>query len=312
MTDFSAAEPAAKTLTLETEDLHRIPVWVYAPQPDVRGIIQVLHGLGEHSRRYARFAGVANARGYAVVCHDHRGHGGHDPENRGYFAPADGWNRLVSDALCVHEFAADRFPGQPHTLLGHSMGSYLAQSFAMHHGARLNALLLSGSTWYGRAQPVFANLLARAECWRVGEHRHSALLDKLGFANFNRRFEPARTEFDWLSHDDEEVDKYAADPNCGGPFTAGLWRDVTGGLYEISSDMQLARVPTDLPILITGGELDPLGGERGMGKLALHYAQTSHSRLSVKIYPGGRHEMLNEVNRDQVTADWLDWIDRST
>jgi alpha-beta hydrolase superfamily lysophospholipase len=311
MTDIDAGTPTSQELTLQTEDLHEIHIRLFAPQGEVRGVIQIIHGLGEHAGRYKRFADAANIRGFAVVAYDQRGHGDHDPENRGYFGARDGWNLLVSDALCVHEFAKEQFPGKPQILMGHSMGSFVAQSFAMHHGSRIDALILSGSTWTGRLEAMAANLLARIECWRVGAHRTSKLLDKLGYSNFNRRFEPARTEYDWLSHDDTEVDRYAEDPRCGGPYTAGAWRDLTGGLYEIGSDLQISRIPTDLPILISGGELDPVGGERKMGKLALHYAQTSHGRLKVKIYPGGRHEMLNEVNRDQVTADWLDWIEQN-
>ncbi len=108
------------------------------------------------------------------------------------------------------------------------------------------------------------------------------------------------------------MDKYAADPLCGGPYSSGLWLDLLGGLFEISSDHALTRIPTDLPILITGGAADPVGGDAGMSKLALHYAQTLHQRLKIKIYPDGRHEMLNDINRDEVTADWLAWIDATT
>jgi len=192
------------------------------------------------------------------------------------------------------------------------MGSFVAQSFAMLYGDRLSALLLSGSTWPGRIPVLAGHLLARIEAWRVGRRRESALLDKLGFGAHNRRFEPARTEFDWLSRDENEVDRYVEDPLCGGPYTAGLWVDLTGALLKIASDDNLMRIPSDLPILITGGAVDPVGGERRLGDLALHYAQTQHGRLKVKVYPDGRHEMLNDINRDDVTADWLDWIESST
>jgi len=113
---------------------------------------------------------------------------------------------------------------------------------------------------------------------------------------------------DWLSRDANEVDRYIADPLCGGPFTCGLWRDLLGGLFALGSDRALRRVPGELPILITGGSADPVGGEDGMARLAMHYMQTLHQRVQLKIYADGRHEMLNETNRDQVTVDWLDWI----
>lgn len=294
-------------------DGHRIHLQVFTPgsDNDALGVIQILHGLGEYGDRYARFAAAANERGFAVCVHDHRGHGSH-ADVPGYFAVRKGWQLLTDDALIVHQHLRDRYDEQPFTLLGHSMGSYVAQSFAMLHGDRLSALLLSASTWPSRIQLAAGHLLARIECWRQGETRSSPLLDKLGFGDFNKRFDPARTELDWLSRDEEEVDKYIADPLCGGPYTAGLWRDLTGGLFQIASDDAVNRVPRDLPILITGGEKDPVGGEKGLGKLAMHYAQTGHTRLKVRLYPDGRHEMLNEINRDEVTRDWLDWIAANT
>lgn len=281
----------------------------YEPEGTALGIVQVLHGLGEHAGRYRRFAGAAVARGFAVVVHNHRGHG-KNAKVRGFFALEDGWERLIEDALAVQQFAVDAVGASKVALLGHSMGSFLAQSFAIRYGARLSALLLSGSTWSSRLKLVPAHLLAREEVMRLGARSPSPLLDSLGFDQLNRPFEPARTPYDWLSRDENEVDAYISDPLNGGPFTSGLWRDLTGGMIAIASDSALERIPADLPILITGGGRDPLGGDSGMGKLALHYAQTGHQRLTVKIYPDGRHEMLNELNRDEVTADWLDWLSR--
>jgi len=310
-TDYLLANAKPERLLLNAEDGHEIHVQLWSPATQTRGVIQIIHGLGEHGNRYARFAEVAAGRGFIVAVHDHRGHGDHG-NTPGFFAVKDGWQLLLTDSLMVHEFLVLRFPDLPVTLLGHSMGSFIAQNFAIHHGGRLAALLLSASTWAPRVETLAGNLLARIECWRLGAHRHSALLDKLGFGNFNKPFAPARTELDWLSRDTDEVDAYISDPFCGGPYTAGLWRDLTGGLLEGASDNNVLRVPGDLPILITGGEQDPVGGERGLGELALHYAQTGHGHLTVKIYKDGRHEMLNDINRDEVTADWLDWIDLNT
>ena len=298
-------------LTVAGDGGHKIRTQLFVPDTTPIGIIQVTHGLGEHIDRYARFAASANERGFIVIGHDHRGHGDHD-DQRGYFAPKDGWRLVVDDILKVQQYAAERFPDLPITLLGHSMGSFFAQYFAMIHGGRLSALVLSGSTWPPKSLSVFGNLIARLVCFFRDERSESALLDNLGFGSHNKRFKPARTEYDWLSRDEAEVDKYIADPRCGGPFTAGLWRDLTSLLLRLGSDEAINRIPSDLPILITGGSEDPVGGEDGMGTLALHLAQTLHSRIKVKIYPDGRHEMLNETNRDAVTDDWLTWIASST
>jgi len=293
--------------TLATASGYRIHVDFYRDAAEPRCIVQLLHGLGEHAGRYRRLAGALAAAGYGTVVHDHRGHGEH-AILAGFFAEKKGWQTVVDDALAVHELIGERYPGTPVVLLGHSMGSFLAQSFAMHHGGRLAGLVLSGSGWPSRATVVPGWLLARAIAASVGRRGESALLDRIGFGNFNRRFEPARTPFDWLSRDEAEVDKYVADPLCGGPYSAGLWLDLLGGLIEISSDNALTRIPADLPILIMGGADDPVGGEDSMAKLAMHYAQTGHQRISLKSYPQGRHEMLNETNRDEVTADLIDWL----
>ena len=300
-------ESAHERATLQASDGHEIHVQVWSPAESARGVIQILHGVGEYGDRYARFASAATARGFAVGVHDHRGHG-ESSDELGHFADTDGWHAVVNDLHTVNRRLRESHAGTPLILLGHSMGSYIAQFYAMHYSGNLSALILSASTWSSRLQLYLAYTIAEIEYWRLGTRGRSAVLDKLGFGNFNNAFRPARTELDWLSRDDLEVDRYVADPLCGGPYSCGLWLDLIGGLLDISSDNALSRIPTDLPILITGGAADPVGGDRGMSKLAMHYAQTGHQRLKVKTYPGGRHVTLNDINRDEVTSDWLAWI----
>lgn len=296
---------------LAAADGHEIHVQLWQPESEVSCVIQVVHGLGEHADRYDRFAAAAATRGYALCIHDHRGHGGHGNEP-GHFADTNGWHKVNSDTEMVNDFVREHFEGLPIVLLGHSMGSFIAQTFAMHFGARLSGLILSGSNWPSRLQLTLPYVLARVESWRLGGRGKSALVDQLGFGNFNKPFLPARTDLDWLSRDEAEVDKYVSDPLCGGPYSCRLWLDLIGGLFNVASDHALTRVPADLPILITGGGSDPVGGDKGMTRLAMHYAQTSHQRIKVKIYDEGRHEMLNEINRDEVTDDWLNWIATTT
>ncbi len=295
------------TTELDAPGGHKVPVYLWEPAGAPGAIVQVFHGLGEHSARYGRFADAATRAGFVVCAHDHRGHGP-TAETIGFFAPQDGWQHLVTDGKIVTDFLKTRYTNQPVVLLGHSMGSYIAQSYAMQHGEELVALALSGSTWPSRMLVRVGRLLARFEAWRLGRQGESALLNKLGFGDFNKKFEPARTELDWLSRDNDEVDRYVADPLCGGPYTAGLWLDLLGGLLEVSEDTNLARIPAELPILITGGADDPVGGERGMLQLAEHYESTGHASLSEAIYAEGRHEMFNETNRDEFTSDLLRWI----
>jgi alpha-beta hydrolase superfamily lysophospholipase len=297
--------------TLPAADGLALHVNTWMPDGPPGAVIQVVHGLGEHSARYARFAAAAAGRGYAVVAHDQRGHGEHADEP-GCFAAKGGWRKVVDDVHAVNAAIRTRHPDTPIVLLGHSMGAFVVQAFAMHHGGYLAGLILSACTWFPRLRLAPLIALTRVESWRLGGSGHSRLLDYFGFSGFNRRFQPARTGYDWLSRDPAEVDAYAADPLCGGPFTCSLWSDFAGGLWTVSQRESIGRVPGDLPILITGGADDPLGGDRGMGRLALHYAETLHNRLTVRIYPGGRHEMLNEINRDDAMADWLNWIGATT
>ncbi len=290
-------------------DGHRIPVYLWEPASEPTAVVQIFHGLGEHAARYGRFAAKALEAGYAICAHDHRGHG---PEtgSYGYFGRERGWEMLAADGRLVFESLQARFPGKDIVLLGHSMGSYVAQNYAIQHGKDLAALILSGSWWPNRWLTRIARWLARFEGWRLGHTGKSALLDKLGFGDFNRRFEPARTEFDWLSRDPGEVDKYVADPLCGGPYTAGLWLDLLGGLLEVSKSDNLRRIPRALPILITGGADDPVGGTSGMQKLISRYESLGHADVSLRVYADGRHEMFNETNRDEFTTDVLDWTAR--
>ena len=292
---------------LQAADGHDVRVRIWRPTGPATHVIQILHGLGEHADRYDRFATAAATRGCVVYCHDHRGHGSH-AEQTGHFAGNDGWGLVIGDVYTVYQDIVARHADLPLTILGHSMGSYIAQSFLIRHDVRIAALILSASTWPARLQLRLGSILARFEDWRLGGNRNSAILNQLGFGNYNKAFHPSRTGYDWLTRDEKEVDRYVADPFCGGPYSASLWTDLTVGLLEISTDKALRRIACDLPILISGGEVDPVGGDKGMTKLAMHYAMTGHQRLTVKIYSDGRHEMLNEIVRDDVTQEWLEWI----
>jgi len=311
MIDTAEGAPNCHRSVLTAEDGQQILVdsWRPADDTDARAVIQILHGLGEHPARYERFASLCVRQGFAVVAHAHRGHGENcDEQNLGHYADQDVWNRVVGDALLVQEEIMARFPGLPLVLLGHSMGSYIAQCFMMRHAGNVQALILSAPTYASRLQLRTGHLLAAFEVWRSGPRMKSALLNQLSFGGFNQRFAPNRTEFDWLSRDENEVDKYVADPLCGALSSNKLWHDLTGGLLEITSRRSLSRIPAHLPILITGGEQDSVGGAKGLGRLARAYRATGHSDVSLRVYDGARHEMLNETNRDEFSADVFNWI----
>ncbi|MBT5219605.1 MAG: alpha/beta hydrolase [Woeseia sp.] len=294
---------------INAPDGHSIPVFEWCPSdapPTL--VIQVLHGLGEHAGRYERFAAACNADRIAVIAHNHRGHG--RVQGFGHYADHDGWPKVISDVLQVRQHIAELFPTVPVVLLGHSMGSYIAQSFVMRHGGNNHALILSASTYAPRGQLRAGHLCAQLLTALTGGQRVNSFLNHSGLGKFNERFKPARTKFDWLSRDEAEVDRYIQDPLCGGDFSNKLWADLTGGLLEITSGDAAATVRQDLPILILGGERDPVGGAIGLTLLADVYRKTGHDDVTLKIYPEGRHEMLNETNRDEVTRDIIEWIQK--
>jgi alpha-beta hydrolase superfamily lysophospholipase len=294
-------------LVIDAPDGHRIRPTLWQPSGTPAAIVQVLHGLSEHLGRYERFAAACVARGFAFIGHNHRGHGPH-PETVGHFSDRDGWRKVVGDVVAVQRFARSRWPDRPLVLFGHSMGSYIAQCAVAREPHGFAALALSGSTSSDRAQLHAGLWLARLAVLVSGGRHASPMLHKLGFENFNRRFAPARTDVDWLTRDEAEVDKNVADPLCGIPLSNRLWADLLGGLLEVTSPHTLRRIPRNLPILITGGEEDPVGGRRGMTRLAEAYRQTGHDDVTVKVWPHGRHEMLNEFQREAFTAFVLEWM----
>ena len=214
--------------------------------------MQILHGLAEHAGRYERFAAAANKQGYTVVAHDHRGHGPKcAPHRLGHFADRQGWSKVIADVDVVRTYIRSRFEAVPLVLFGHSMGSYVAQSYVMRHADVVDGLILSGSTWPQRG-PVS---LARGLAWFLstlrGPTSRGSLMTKLSFGAFNKRFEPVRTRFDWLSRDENEVDRYIDDPLCGATSSNQLWHDLLGGILEIGQAESLARLTKTLPLLST-------------------------------------------------------------
>ncbi|HXZ85710.1 MAG TPA: alpha/beta hydrolase, partial [Myxococcota bacterium] len=283
-----------------------VELFVRRFEPDgsraVRGTVQVLHGMGEHGARYERLAQALTDLGFAVFAADCRGHGetAASPAELGFFAERDGWQRLVSDVRALDARISELQPGKPRVLLGHSMGSFLALDCLTQFGDALAAAVLSGSNGGASGSALAFRVLAEIERRRLGARAESALLRKLLFGRFNAAFEPARTAFDWLSRDPDEVAKYVADPRCGFVLTAGGFADLAGALQRLARRAVLARIPSALPIYLFGGELDPVGGRTGIGRLAAELRAAGVERVVERVYPGGRHEMLNETNRDEV------------
>ena len=284
----------------------QVYVW---PVDAPKAVVQLVHGMAEHMGRYDRLAQALNQAGYAVVGHDHLGHGPiAKKEELGYFGPKDGWDSLIRDMHGVTEYAKGRFPSLPFALLGHSMGSFAAREYLLRYGGELSACVLSGTGWHPAALASSARCMA-ALCGALSWTKPAHFVNKMGFGSYNKAFQPARTPFDWLSRDEKEVDKYVADPLCGFVFTARGFYDMFGGLKALSDLSRLQSMPKDLPVYFLSGAMDPVGTQgKGVETVARQFRDAGMKNVTVKLYEGGRHEMFNEINRDEVTADLIGWL----
>jgi alpha-beta hydrolase superfamily lysophospholipase len=299
------------TTTVTASDGAALYTHRWLPDGSPKAVVQIAHGMAEHSARYARLAQALTDNGYAVYAHDHRGHGATASEaDHGYFAGENGWDAVVADVRAVTRFAQEEQPGLPVFLLGHSMGSFLSRSYVIEDSRDLAGLVLSGTGGDPGPLGKVGLAVARLEARLRGGRHVSPMLDKLTFGQFNAAFKPNRTGFDWLSRDEAEVDAYVADPLCGRTFTSGFFVDLFGGIQRINDRKQVARVRRDLPILLVAGDKDPVGdGGKGPRAVGEQYSSVGIVDVTCTLYPGARHEIFNETNRDEVTQDVIAWLD---
>ena len=298
------------TFTLTAGDGTQIHVYRWLPDGEPTAIVQIAHGMAEHAGRYERFAQALTGQGYAVYAEDHRGHGvTSESTGVGYLADGDGFDTVAEDFVTVFDKASDEFPGLPRVLFGHSMGSMLARHFATKHSEDISALIVSGTAGdpgiLGKAGKGVATLESKIR----GKRTPSPLMNKLVFGEYNKAFKPTRTDFDWLSRDEAEVDAYIADPHCGKVFSSGFYVDLLSGLDRVNSEEHVSTVRPDLPILLIAGDRDPVGANgKGVEAVGAQYEKVGVTDVTVILYPGARHELLNETNRDEVTEGILSWL----
>ncbi len=283
---------------------------VWLPQQAPKGIVQLVHGVGEHVGRYHQAACFWAQHGFLVCGEDHLGHGLTEGGPRGYFAPKDGWSLVVEDIHALRLRMGQQYPGVPYFLLGHSMGSFLTRTYLIRYPGDVDGAILSGTGQESAPLVALGKLLAGVERRRRGEHGVSPLVNSLSLGAYNRKFRPNRTGADWISSDPAMVDEYLADPLCQSPSTAAMFQDMMGGLQFIAKKENLARMDPNTPIFFFSGDQDPVGGMgKGVRKVYRMFQQAGCRDVRLRLYPGGRHEMLHETVGDQVQQDVLDWLE---
>lgn len=294
------------TRLITSKDGHQIEVLTW-PNPQAKAWVHLLHGMAEHVSRYDEFANHLVDAGFAVVAHNHRGHGASPSTTIGLYAEQDGWQKVLQDIDTVR----DDIPTDiPYFMFAHSMGTFITQAYLATQPKPIDGLILSGSNIQPSPLLKAGRVVANIERLRKGAMNSSGLLQFLSFGSFNNAFKPNRTEFDWLSRDDTQVDKYIADPLCGFDCKIQLWLDMFAGLIDLYGNKTYRKIQKDLPILLFGGDKDPVGEMgKGVPKLAKAYETSGQNNVTCKLYENGRHEMLNEINRKEVYCDVVNWLD---
>ena len=298
-----------------SSDDKQAEIFCYRWQPEEgtkqRGALLIVHGMAEHAARYAHVAERLTKEGFVVYAHDQRGHGktARNKEDLGFFAEDSGWLRVVQDISTLLTRIQQAHPSLPIFLIGHSMGSFLSQYFIFDHSDKLAGVILSAAVDTVGPLRRVGQVAAQVERLRIGKRGRSKLLHAMSFGDFNKPFQPSRTDFDWLSRDHADVDAYIADPLCGFVITTQMWLDCLFGFGEIARRDLRTRIRKDLPIYLVGGDRDPVTRKgAGLKGLAQAYADVGLRDITLRLYPEGRHEIFNETNREDVLHEIAAWL----
>ena len=295
------------------DNLTKIHAIEWIPEKKVRGILQIAHGMVEFIDRYDRFASFMASQGFYVAGNDHLGHGKSvtDESQFGYFAKHDGNFCVLGDMQRLRIHAQKQYPDVPYFILGHSMGSFLVRQFIEKYGEGLRGAIVMGTAWQPAATLDLAIGLTSVFQQSRGGHYRSETINNMALGSYNRSFEPARTKSDWLTKDEAVVDAYEANPLNQFVFTVNGYYNLFRGLRYAERQSNLDKIPKDLPILVVSGENDPVGDfGKGPRMVAQSYMETGIQDVTLKLYPNDRHELLNELDKETVDRDLLEWIER--
>lgn len=282
----------------------------WEPEGAPVAVLQIVHGVAEHVARYDEFAAFMAQKGFLVVAEDHMGHGGSIGEECKQGCFVGGWHKAVADSHRLLSYIRMELPDVPYILLGHSMGSFMVRTLlAKYPQCGVDAAIISGTAWMHRAILNSGIAAATLVGKRQGMSAPSKFLNDMMFGSYNKKIEHRRTSHDWLTRDNKIVDAYIADPLCGFTITAGLAKDMLTGLKYIQEADHLHKMRKDLPVLFIAGSDDPVGNYgTGVKQAAEAFEKAGMENVSLRLYPMCRHEVLNELNRNDVYADVLHWL----
>lgn len=273
------------------------------------GVVQIAHGMGEHCKRYNDFAKYLNANGFIVVAEDHRGHGQTSGFDRRGMVDGDSYNDTVQDMIGLTSFASTKYK-LPIVLVGHSYGSFLSQAYIQRNGGAICGCILSGSAYMGTGLVAFGRLIAKIQKAILGGDKPAKLIANLSFGAYDKQFKSENLPFAWLTRDKKVIEEYKADPFCGAAYTMsiGFQKSFFCGLKKIYTNEALEAIPKTLPVLVTSGDQDPVGTNGKMVSRLFEEYKAHGVNAQIKLYPGCRHEILNELNKKEVYSDFLTFI----
>ncbi len=283
----------------------------WLPEGTPKAVLQIVHGIAEYVHRYNDFAEFLAEKGIAVVGEDHLGHGKSVSEGAPhiYFAEEDGWNKAVSDIHSLREICGEKFSGVPYFMMGHSMGSFLARTYLIKYPGDVDGAIIMGTGQQGTAIISAGKVVEKILEKTVGTKKTSKIVMELTLGGYAKKIKNARTFFDWLSVNEENVDRYIADPMCGEDITVGLFRDMLYGMDFIRKQENVDKMDVSKPVLFIAGEKDPIGDfGKGVKAAFATFDKAGVKDLSCKLYPELRHEILNEDCRQKVYKYIYDWL----
>lgn len=291
---------------------NKIHARMCVPDAEPRAIVQIIHGIAEYIDRYDEFMSFLADNGIIAVGTDHLGHGKsiESEEQTGFFAYDNGWDYVVRDEEVLRLAMHENYPELPIIVFGHSMGSFMARTLLIRYPDAFNAAIISGTGNQSAALVNGGLFMGNLVTGLKGAHHYSKFLNNLAFGSYNKIYENPKTEYDWLSRDEANVQKYIDDPLCGFIPSCSLFRDMMTGVKFITNKKNLTAMNKDMPVYFMSGDMDPVGEcGKGVQKAYNNFLEAGMKDVSIKLYPGGRHEMLNEINKDEVYTDILAWLD---